>query len=454
MKILCSTGTCKKHSYTKEESSIRKVLTIAVFSTLLLLFPSIFTEAKAPTIQQQIDESKPGETIQLNDGMYEESIIIKKPIHLSGSEDVTLRQEGSDPVINIQSDNVVLENLNVEYENDHSESSAILINGDNNLLNTINIHTNSYGIQLDEANHNRLSDLTITGIKKEAIKNRKHGIDLWKSNNNEIYDTRIKYVQDGIYMEKSHANKIYRNSASHSRYGYHLMFTKNTELEENESYENISGMMIMGTEGTVAKHNTLRDNQENIQSLGLLLFDVKDASIKGNIITNNRIGIFIESASDNELAFNTITGNYIGLQFKGAKNNTIANNSLVANVVQGQAQESSDNNTNQNYWGDHLGLDITGDQTSNLTYQVDPFFLNVTSEYPPFQLLFQSPGMVFLEQLIQIPVDEQLVDETPLMANPLAVTEDVSGDRLTVLLLCISLIIISTLIIYLGVKKQ
>lgn len=372
-----------------------------------------------------------------------------------GSKHVTLIQKGSHPNITIQSNNVIIENMNIKYINDSSEGSpAILITGDNNSLDKINIITDSYGIQLDNANHNIISDVKIEGNKNEPIINRQHGIDLWESHHNEIYDTCLQYVMDGIYIERSNENIVSRNTASHSRYGYHLMFTKNTVLEENESYENISGMMIMGTNGTVAKHNTLFHNQKNIQSLGLLLFDVKNATIKQNNIVNNRIGIFIESASENKIAENNIQGNYIGVQFKSATDNDISSNSFIANVSQGQAEDSSNNIVNKNYWGDHRGLDLTGDGTSNLTYSINPFFLKIAEKYPPFQLLFQSPGMVFIEQLIHIPVDEQFVDQSPLMENPLVGPGDQSGNQMTVLLFCMSLLVISIVIIYLGVKNN
>jgi len=344
--------------------------------------------------------------------------------------------------------------LNLEYVNDGSESAAIMINGNSNELKNITIQTNSYGVHLDEANDNKISNLNIVGDQDESLTHRKHGIFVWKSHNNEIHDTRIKHVQDGIYMEDSFENHIYKNTVSKSRYGYHLMFTENTVLEQNESYENVSGMMIMGTDGTVAKQNSLTHNQKNIQSLGLLLFDVKNATITKNNMMYNRIGIFIENASDNEIHVNNVQGNYIGLQFKKADNNNIYHNSFVANVTQGQAEESSNNHINNNYWGDHHGLDLTGDRTSNLAYKVDPFFLNLTSEYPPFQLLFQSPGMVFLEQVIHTPIDQQLIDHSPLMENPFALNDSESMNQVTVLLFSMSLLIFSTFIMYMGVKKQ
>lgn len=432
--------------------SIKRILTFVSFGLLLIFFVPVHAKAQEQSIQEQINASQSGQTIQINEGEYEESIVIDKPIRLVGLKDVTLSSKDSSPVITIHSNHVIIENLNIKHEDHSHKTPAILIKSNHNSLQQINIKTNSYGIHLDEANDNILSYVNVTGDKEKLIKDRQHGINIWKSQNNKIDHSTMSYVQDGIYIEKSHGTKLYNNTAYQSRYGYHLMFTKNTVLEQNDSYENISGMMVMGADGTVVRDNTLTNNQENIQSLGLLVFDTINATITENNIVNNRIGIFIENASNNELAFNNVQGNYIGMQFKSAENNDIIHNSFIANVVQGQARESSKNHTNNNYWGDHFGLDITGDKISDLTYKVDPFFLNITNAYPPFQLLFQSPGMVFLEQLIHTPIEQQLVDQSPLMENPLTISGNLYQNQFIILLICLSIFILSIVIIYLGVK--
>src|SRR5699024_10294740 len=152
-------------------------------------------------------------------------------------------------------------------------------------------------------------------------------------------------------------------------------------------------------------------------SLGLLLFDVKDGFVANNVMADNRIGLYVESSMNNDIQMNESKRNYIGLQLKKAEDNHIVNNSLTANVVQGQAEESSSNDTN-------------GDGVSNLTYKVDPFYLSLTEEYPAYQLFFQAPGLSFLEQLFHTPTDQWVVDHEPLMEDPLLTeTDDYHSSR-------------------------
>lgn len=407
-------------------------------------------DEKGP-LQQQIDKARPGETIQIQAGEYRESLVITKPIHLVGSGQVTLIQQGNGPALSIETDRAKVENLTIIHEDRHSP--ALFISGDRNGVQHVRIYTQGTGLRLEEAHHNILAQLTIEGRKQAPFTERQHGIDLWRSDHNEISASRIRYVRDGIYLEKSRHNLIRENVVAHSRYGYHLMFTEKTVLERNEAYQNVSGMMIMGTVGTVAKQNRLYHHDHTVRSLGLLLFDVQQALISQNQIIQNRIGILIEDSRENELTQNNVQGNYLGLQFKKARENHIHHNTFVANVVQGQAEESHHNQVRHNYWGDHRGLDLSGEGTSNLGYTVDPFFLKITDTFPPFQLFFHSPGLIFLEQLIDVPLDEQFTDPAPLLENPLAKPPDQGDNPFPTLLLCVALILISTTLIYRGVRK-
>jgi len=437
----------------REDSTVRRFLGIITFSILLLMMPHL-GEANTKTIQERIDEAEEGEAILIPSGTYEEALFIDKQVTISGEGEVLFKVKHNKPAITIAADDVSLENLSIQYDSDEADQAAIYISGNHNHLESIDIKTSKKAVLLDEAHYNVLSKLTVQGDASLAIKERQRGIDLWKANYNTINHTQISDTEDAIYVESGSDNVLHDNSAANSRYGYHLMFTKNSELYANESYENISGMMIMGTNGTKVYENNLFDNQKNVQSLGLLLFDVRHALIENNEIRRNRIGIFVENAADNEIRNNDVANNFVGLQFKQAEDNLIHHNAFTANVVQGQAEASMDNLTNHNFWSNHTGLDITGDGFSDLTYKVDPFYLHVTNKYPAFRLLFQAPGFNFLEKMMHTPIEQQLVDDAPLMENPLLPTDEPADKSKTILLISSLLFVFSLSIIYMGVKQS
>ncbi len=402
------------------------------------------------SIQDQIDAAKPGETVLIEEGHYDEAILIDKAIHLKGQGQVDI-SSSNHPVITIVADDVQLENLSLTMNKQHKPLPALHIRSHHNTIKHLQIETDAYGIQLDEAHHNTIEYVDITGDKTLPVKERKHGIFIQKSHHNTIQQVVITAVQDGIYIDKSRQTTIRHNDVTNSRYGYHLMFTEKTTVQHNRAAHNMNGLMVMGATNPTIQENTFIDHQQHSQSLGLLIFDTTEAIVSNNLIQRNRIGILIENAQSNFFSKNTIQANYIGIQLRNATKNTIEQNAFISNLAQGQALESHLNKTNGNYWSDHIGLDITGDQRSNLTYTVHPFWLHITDHLPPLQLLFQSPGMYFLEDMIQTPEKEQLVDKAPLMNHP--VTEEYQvqyTQKRFAFILCFVLLSISIGSMYIG----
>src|SRR5699024_3181173 len=128
-----------------------------IFSIIFLSYHPIDLNAKALSIQEEIDKANPGDVIQLKEDTYIENIRIHKPIHLIGSEGVMLKQKDANPVITVQANNVIIENVNIEYVVDNSELPAILVQGDHHILKQLSIMTSGIGIQLDGANHSNLN---------------------------------------------------------------------------------------------------------------------------------------------------------------------------------------------------------------------------------------------------------------------------------------------------------
>lgn len=441
-------------SYKGVNNINKKTVIFFTFSLLFLFVCPIYSNAEILTIQEQIDAAEPGDTIKLPSGNYNENIIITKSIHLIGDSSTIVSQDLSKPAITIDADDVIIKDIDIQHTTDDLTIPAMNLTGNHHLIKNTRISTSGgSGIVLQDANDNTLSLIEINGDKNKSLKERVHGIELWNAHNNHILDSHIQNVLDGIYIEKSNTNTLENNIVSHSRYGYHLMFTNNTTLKHNQSHKNISGMYIMGASGPLIENNDLQDNNRHPQSLGLFIFDTENATIKGNTMIDNRVGILIESAKNNLFSENNVQGNFVGIQFKQANSNEFHHNAFIANVVQGQTQDSFKNLTDNNFWSDHQGLDITGDGISDVAYQVEPFFLALTKEFPAFQLLFQAPGMIFLEKMITTPREERLIDHAPLMNNLLQEDNYSLSNPVRIFLFCLSLISYSIFIFYLGVKK-
>ncbi|AMV11220.1 MULTISPECIES: NosD domain-containing protein [Geobacillus] len=379
---------------------------------LLLVFP---LPARAEeTVQARIDEAPEYGVVRLASGVYDEAIVLSKPLTLEGIGEVTIRSCRKSPVIAIYGRHVVLKNIRVVQCGDAPDMPAIYVTGHDHTIDGVRVLTNQQGVKLDHAHHTTIVHCAVQGEKNG------NGIDLWESTQNVIHYTAIERVKDGIYMENSHNNVLSGNHIDNARYGIHVMFSNRIVLRKNISEKNIAGAMVMGTEQTTIEQNSFVQNKRNVHSQGLLLYDAAKTIVRKNRIAANRVGIYVEQARHNELTENDVSHNFIGMQWNESSNNRVSDNSFIGNVYDAQAIRSPDNTIVRNYWDAATKLDVTGKGVSAIPYRADPFFLALTVDVPEYQLFFQSPGMIVLQKLLRSPDEQVLTDDAPLMEQPTA----------------------------------
>ncbi|MFX3661738.1 MAG: nitrous oxide reductase family maturation protein NosD [Ectobacillus sp.] len=385
-----------------------KRMGLSLFFLFLLFCFSNASDASV-SLQQQIDGTNSGGVLQVKEGVYEEAVIISKPITIEGTSGTTIRYCGEKPVVSIEGQHVKLKNITIEQCGASNDTTAVYMRGEEHALEEVTVQTKGFGVKLDGVSKTNLYHVRISGSEKG------NGIDLWESNGNHIENADIKHARDGIYLENSHHNRLLSNEIRQSRYGIHLMFSDGTELLRNKSYDNITGAMIMGTKETTVRDNQFIYNQENVNAQGLLLYDAISTNVIGNTISHNRVGIYVEKAPENVIAKNEVSNNFIGIQFKEANRNTVEQNTFIGNVYEAQAVKSAGNTIERNYWDNSLKLDTAGRGVSSLSYKADPFFLTLTNAVPHYQLFFGAPGMIVVEKLLKGTQNAWLEDKLPSM---------------------------------------
>lgn len=439
--------------------------------------------AAEESLQELLERAQPGDTVVIPAGVYKGPIRVTKPITLETEGEVRLIAAGEEAVLTVQSDGATVRGLTIVDERSNASAASLVVEGSGNLLEHIEIHTLGTGVRLQNANSNTLQHMRVFGLVPEEAANaasgggnghnhaakasrtattsalqKKNGMELFDSQHNRILANQIVNVLDGVYLENSNRNHIENNQVVRSRYGYHLMGTSATTLLANTGSENVAGAMVMTSTDAVVRQNHFSKQLENPHSLGILLFAVSGSTVEANRVEGNRVGIYVEKAKGNRLTENELIHNFIGLQVKEADDNLFTANLFVSNVIQAQAQDSTANRFVGNYWDDLQGLDLDGDGSSNLPYEMNPFFLALTSAVPPYQLFFQAPGYVFLEGLFASDADAAVRDEAPLMQPPhqarAEAASGMSGRPIGLVLLSTLLLTGSCLIIYKGVRTS
>lgn len=388
-----------------------------------------------------------------------------------------------EPIVIISSDHVTLQGISIKDKRINNDAASLVLKGNYNVLEQINIETMGTGIQLREANNNTLRNIRVTGKVKDRksssssgamhdhaskgtssisngdstrnVQARKgNGIDLFQSNQNHIVANQITNVYDGIYAENSNGNQIVQNTVKKSRYGYHFMGTAQTLLADNIGSENVTGAMLMETTQATVKTNQFLKQKNNPNSQGILLFDVTDSQLGSNHIEGNRVGLYLENSTGVNVRENRLLLNFIGMQIKASSANTFTDNQFISNVIQAQVQDSDTVSFRGNYWDNLQTLDTDGNGRSELPYEMNPFYLALTDAVPPYQLFFQAPGFVFLENLFSSGTDTTIRDERPLVTFATSTTDSASGTPWATGIIGLLLLAGSISIMYKGGKGQ
>jgi nitrous oxidase accessory protein len=432
-----------RYGYKGGNPMTMRILKYILFLLLLLFIPTV-SEA-ASTLQSKIDAASNGAVIEIDEGEFEETITVSKSITLVGKGEVLLRSCEPGSVVAITGESVTLKNITIEHCGDQLEDTVLFVSGSKHVLEELNIVTKRFGIRLDHAN-----DVTIQGSNIMG-KKRGNGIDLWKSNRNQLNNLIIGNVADGIYLEQSHENMITNNDIQKSRYGMHLMFSNDNAISQNISTSNITGIMLMESLRTSVTSNSFYSNSDNVNSQGLLIYSASETAVTENEFKSNRVGIFIEEADHNLIDSNKIVDNFVGVQFKKATDNHIVGNTFVGNVNDAQAIASSNNNMEGNYWDAASKVDVNGNGTSEIIFTADPYFLTLTANVPEYQLFFQAPGLILLQNMLKSPPEQLLTDVAPAMNMTMVVEKETTSN--SVLWMISGVMIVASLSLFILGRK-
>jgi nitrous oxidase accessory protein len=381
---------------------------------------SLPTTNSSDDLQELIHSAKPGDTIILNPGRYEGPLTIDKPVTIKSTqqEKVTIINHSQQPTLQINADQVRIIGIQI-IDLSQKNLPTIRVVGNDVVLDRLSIRSLTTGIEMRDANRGEVIHTTIeSDIPNSQMSDKGNGIQLYNAQDAKLAHNLIRNVYDGIYLENSDNTLVTDNQIERSRYGIHCMYTKGTVIQHNEGKLNVTGSMVMASRNIDLIENTFTKQSENVNSQGILLFDVYDSTIKNNTVDGNRIGLYIEQSKNNWITDNSIHYNFTGIKLLESEGNTISNNIFLGNVVNAQTRRSEKNNLSSNYWDTFHGIDISGDGKSDTGYAINPFFQELTQKRPVFQLFFQSPGMVFLEELYQLGRQTWAKDHSPLMILP------------------------------------
>ncbi|MCB9263326.1 MAG: nitrous oxide reductase family maturation protein NosD [Flavobacteriales bacterium] len=401
------------------------------FTLLLCIFQfqiyaattKVCSTCNVKNIGKAIELAAPGDTIQIEKGIYKEwDIKLDKPLTIIGKNNpvIDVNNKGYGLIFGADSITVIgltIRNIGQSYTKDYA---AIHLHKNKNfIISNCVLENVFFGILCEKSNNGLIEKNTVSSnAVREASSG--NGVHLWHSNNVTIRNNELHHLRDGIYFEFATDCSI-ENNYSHNnlRYGLHFMFSHGNLYKENVFTQNGAGVAVMFSKEITMLNNKFLDNM-GAASYGLLLKEINDSKIEANLFNKNTIGIFIEGSNRVEYRKNIFSENGWAIKVAGAcYSNSFLNNDFLNNSFDvSYNSQVNDNRFNHNYWSEYSGYDLNNDGLGDVAYRPVKLFSYVVNNTPETIILLRSLFVMILnfsEKITPIFTPDNLVDEHPQM---------------------------------------
>jgi nitrous oxidase accessory protein len=374
------------------------------------------------SIAAALRTARPGDTVQIERGTYNEHLLIDKRLTLQGIDRPTISGQNTGDVIRVRANDVTIQGLIVRDSGSDltAQNAGIYIEpgADRATVQDCELVYNLFGIWLEKSADSRVLRNVITGKRDLLSAARGNGIQVYNAIGTQVIDNHISYTRDGVYVDVS-KNALFRgNKIHHVRYGTHYMNTYYSTWENNEVYLNRGGLALMEVRDIVVRNNVAWGNEDH----GIMLRTIQDSLVENNVVAGNGRGFFIYDAEYNTVKNNLVVGNRTGIHLSaGSSNNKVDGNDFIDNQEQVKFVASRDvewGRSKGNYWSNYTGWDQDGDGVGDVGYEANDVVDRLNWQYPLVKLLLTSPSVQTLRFVArQFPVlrAPSVVDKHPRM---------------------------------------
>lgn len=396
-------------------------------SMWIVCLPSFVFAQESNTLQQLIDETPEAGILRLDNITYDGNVLIDKPMTIIGKENTIIRGDGTGNVIQIESDQVVLDGLQVKHSgmsrSSKEEYSGVRVMANQVTLKNLIISDSFHGIYLNKTKDITIENNHITGHGAASLGNQGNGIHIVRSGDNIIEKNTIEQTRDGIFVEYSNNNEIKNNMISGTRYGLHYMYSNNNYFEANQFTRNVGGAAIMHSDHILLEGNSFSYNQGS-RSFGLIIQASRDIEVKHNDFHLNQRGLYLEQSTNNRIEGNDFFRNQIGIELWTSstahvfvKNKFHRNNSDVLTVGGESINEWYENGVG-NYWNKPM-LDLNQDGIGDAPLEYTSSLNELIEENELAYLFLNSPAIQIYEKANELFSNQKVmaIDKYPMVTG-------------------------------------
>jgi nitrous oxidase accessory protein len=348
-------------------------------------------------IEAAVEQASPGDTIEIQRGLYVGSLYINKSLTLMGVGRPTISGGGQGDVIRVAAPDVRIQGLIIRDSGDDlgAQHAGIYIQPGSHraVVRHCDFAHVLFGLWIEKSNQVTVEDNLITGMREKLSSQRGNAIQLYNTDGATIARNHISFARDGIYVDVSHHARFVENRIHDVRYGTHYMNSYHNLWVGNESFHNLGGLALMEVRDIEVQNNVAWGNASH----GIMLRTIQDSTITGNVSAGNGVGLFVYDAEYVTLRNNLVIGNEVGVHlWAGSYNNEVDGNDFIGNTQQVSYVATRDvqwGKREGNYWSNYLGWDADADGYGDVPFEANELTDRLVSRYPFVKLLDSSPAM-------------------------------------------------------------
>jgi nitrous oxidase accessory protein len=387
----------------KSQAAILMYCSLMFFCCSTIAAASVVeVEPGTDALKQALAKARPGDILQLQNGVYYGPVIIQQSIHLVGQSGTVIDGGMQGKTITVSAPDVIIRNIKIQHSGiDLSvEDSGIFITaeGDRALIENNYLQENLIGIYLKGPDDAIVRNNEITGRNDLRMNERGNGVHIWNSPGSIIENNQIQYGRDGIFVTTSNNNKFLNNQFRDLRFAIHYMYTNKSEISGNTSIDNHIAYALMYSNNLTVSNNTSTGDRDR----GILFNFTNYSDIKNNTVHGSpEKCVFIYNSNFNDIHANHFEACNIGVHFTaGSEQNRIWNNAFINNKTQvkyvGTRFLEWSHEGQGNYWSDHTAFDMDGDNVADKPYQPNNLADQIMWRHPMSKILLNSPVLQLL----------------------------------------------------------
>ncbi len=403
------------------------ILVLSLLTALPLWAAEVRVLPGAGNLASAIAGATPGDVLILETGRHVGSVVIDRPLTLTGQEGAIIDGNGDGTVVTIDAADVTVNSLTVTGSGLNSQALdagiKILKKADRAVVENNRLLGNLHGVDVHGGRDAQVRGNTIEGTRNPRMNDRGNGIYVWNSPGTVVEGNSIRWGRDGIFSNASRTG-IYRDNLFRDlRFAVHYMYTHDSEVTGNVSIGNHLGYAIMFSDRAIVKDNlSLSDI-----SHGVMLNFANNADVSGNLVRGGPDRCtFIYNAHKNLVYDNRFEGCNIGIHFTaGSERNLLTGNAFIGNRTQVKYVGTRDIEWSfegrGNYWSDHPGFDLGGDGIADSAFRPNDLMDHILWSQPAASLLTGAPAVQLIrwaQSSFPATLPGGVIDSAPLMAPP------------------------------------